>query len=323
MANETINPTQVQEIATSLEASRKAKRGKFLAFSIIGGVMATAGIILFIFRNMFRYTYFYVIATILLFGGFILVGLATNIRINFQKEARSYLTSAISKSLFPGSQFNKKDGFKEDEVLRPGFFAKSDRFHSNDLLDATYDDVSFDQCHFQLEKKTNSKNGSSYDTYGQGTIYRFNFTRTFKGRVKVMEKRTNASLVGLSATQCITYDDPSLKKVETEYIEFNNKFEVLASDETIAFYLLTPQMQEKIMSFEGKFKGAFYLALVSNHLYIVVNNSDDSFKIPTNNQITAEDLSPVIELLSIPKVFIEQLHLASYKYKADTTKLED
>ena len=82
-------------------------------------------------------------------------------------------------------------------------------------------------------------------------------------------------------------------------------------------------MQEKIMSFEGKFKGAFYLALVDNHLYIVVYNSDDSIKIPTNNQITAEDLSPVIELLSIPKVFIEQLHLASYKYKADTTKIED
>jgi hypothetical protein len=323
MSNETTNPVQVEEIATQLETSRKAKRGQFLALSIIGGVAAISGLVLIILRNMLRFGYYYLIASVLLFGGFILVGFAANIKINFQKEARSYLTSAISKSLFPGSQFNKKDGFVEDEVLRPGFFAKSDRFHSNDLLDATYDGVSFDQCHFQLEKKTSSKNGSSYDTYGQGTMYRFNFTRTFKGRVKVMEKRTMASLTGLSATQCILYDDPSLKKVETEYIEFNNKFEVLASDETMAFYLLTPQMQEKIMSFEGKFKGAFYLALVDNHLYIVVNNSDDSFKIPTNNQITASDLSPVIELLSIPKVFIAQLHLASYKYKADSTKIED
>lgn len=74
------------------------------------------------------------------------------------------------------------------------------------------------------------------------------------------------------------------------------------------------------MSFEGKFKGAFYLALVSNHLYIVINNSDDSFKIPTNKEITPESLAPVIELLSIPKIFIEQLHLANYKYKADTSK---
>jgi hypothetical protein len=320
MANEIINPTQVQEIATQLETSRKAKRGKFLALSIVGGTMAITGLVLWILRNMFYYSYVYAIFFVILFVGFILIGLAAKIRLSFQKEARSFITGAVSKSLFPNSQFNAKDGFSEDEVLRPGFFTKSDRFHSNDLLDATYDGVSFDQCHFQLEKKNNSKNSSTYDTYGQGTIYRFNFTRTFKGCVKVMEKRTMASLAGLEATQCIIYDDPSLHKVETEYIKFNDKFETLSSDDTIAFYLLTPQMQEKIMSFEGKFKGAFYLALVSNHLYIVINNSDDSFKIPTNKEITPESLAPVIELLSIPKIFIEQLHLANYKYKADTSK---
>ena len=98
---------------------------------------------------------------------------------------------------------------------------------------------------------------------------------------------------------------------------FNKKFQVLTSDETLVFYLLTPQIQEKILSLEGKFKGQFYMAFVGNELYIAVNDSDQSVTIPFSKPITVEVLTPIVECLAIPAVFINLLGLAKAKFQKD------
>ena len=111
--------------------------------------------------------------------------------------------------------------------------------------------------------------------------------------------------------------------VETEYIAFNKKFQILTSDETLVFYLLTPQIQEKILSLESKFKGKFYMAFIGNELFIAVNDSDQSIVIPFKTPITVETLTPVVECLAIPAVFINLLGLNKNKFLKDAgTHLE-
>lgn len=305
------------QIILTLETIRKAKRSQVIGISILGTLLAVLGIAFMFIGWLQGVSYFMMAGPITLFAGVAIFAIVIKMKKDFQKKARSILTEAVSKSLFPGSYFNAAQGFTEAEVVASGFFVEGDRFRSNDLLKATYKDILCEQCHFELYKLVSSKNGSSYDAYGLGTIYRFTFDRHFKSRLKVMEKMTTQNVKGLENTQGIKYKDSTLDDVETEYIAFNKKFDVKASDKTTAFYFLTPQMQEKIMSLEGKFQGAFFLSLEDDHLYIVINASDGSFKIPTNNEITKEDIDPVIALLSIPKTFIDELYLNSYKYKKD------
>jgi hypothetical protein len=51
---------------------------------------------------------------------------------------------------------------------------------------------------------------------------------------------------------------------------------------------LTPQIQEKILALEAKFKGKFYMAFIGNELYIAVNDSDASDRDSLSRRITAE-----------------------------------
>lgn len=139
-----------------------------------------------------------------------------------------------------------------------------------------------------------------------GTLFRFDFERDFDAVVRVLEK-----------TSFINFAPRGMKKVETEFIAFNKKFLTYTDDEQLVFYLLTPQIQEKIMSLETMVKGSFYLAFTDNHLYIAVDDNWTSIKVSVTKQFSVEDAERLIALLAIPAIFIDELGLSKTKYKKD------
>jgi hypothetical protein len=91
--------------------------------------------------------------------------------------------------------------------------------------------------------------------------------------------------------------------------------QVLTSDETLVFYLLTPQIQEKILSLEAKFKGQFYMAFIGNELFIAVNDSEHLGQYPFLQADHPREMTPIVELYAIPAVFINLLGLNKAKFE--------
>ena len=83
----------------------------------------------------------------------------------------------------------------------------------------------------------------------------FDFKREFNQVVKVLETR------GLGANV------RGLEKIDTESINFNEKFDTYTSDSLTAFYVLTPQIQEKLLELETKFKGSIFFAFMNGKFY--------------------------------------------------------
>ena len=219
------------------------------------------------------------------------------------------MANTVDKTLFPAAKKDPNRGLILNVLLKPGFFASPDRYYGKNYKTGSYDGISFEQAGYDLQRRERHTDGKgntyyTYETYAKGTMYRFAYERNFAATVKVLEKS------GL-----LSFGRGGLSPVETEYIAFNKKFQVLTNDETLVFFLLTPQMQEKILSLEGKFKGQFYMAFVGSELYIAVDDNDASIAIPFAHPVTLDNLSPIIECLAIPAVFITLLGLDKTKFE--------
>ena len=305
MANE------LKNIYADLEAMRKKKYRSSLILFILVSLFLVPSIASFLLGGVFDFTFLIIIGFVIGIIGLILLCIGLGIKNRFSKDVRAKAEKAVRDELFPGAVLDSDKGFDLSFLLSPGFFASPDRYYGSHFMSGSYKNIPFEKASYDLQKKhttTDSKGHTvtTYITYAKGTLYHFTFERDLGETVKILEKQGVLSF-GSSKD--------NLTKVETEFIQFNKKFRVLASNETTVFYLLTPQIQEKILALEPKYKGTFYLSYMGNSLFIAVNDSGESVKVPYSKPISDETMRPLLEFYGAPALFIDTLDLDSNKFK--------
>ena len=219
---------------------------------------------------------------------------------------KTTIVKDLIQAKYPGSVFNPDAGIDLNTLMKPEFFARPDRYYSNDLLVAGVDSTSFTMADYVLQKRHDDKDGYvNYQTYAEGRFFDFHFNRDFKNTVRVIEKQG-----------FFTFGDKS-KRVELESVDFNKKFNTYATDELTAFYILTPQVQEEMLRLESCFKGNIMFCFNVDHLYIAVNDGKDSFVSDLFKSISKENISKLVEEIEIPLNFINALKLNREKYSRD------
>ena len=176
-----------------------------------------------------------------------------------------------------------------------------------DYLKANYDGVDFEMSDFTFQERhvtTDSKGRQSvtYVTYAQGRFMIFDFKRDFNEIVRVVE---NAYL-GLHTR--------GLEKVETESIDFNDKFKVYASNPVTAYYVLTPQIQLKMLELESKFKGSVFFSYMQGKLYVAITDGVSILDINASKKISQETIEILDSQLLLPASIINELGLSSEKF---------
>jgi hypothetical protein len=306
---ESLNDT-IKGMISSFESDRKATHHQYAVLVAVGASLLSVGLPFLVLSWANDWVDAVALfSSLFLIAGIVLLIVGGILKNNYGKRVLDSVREVVYKTLFPGALKEPHGGFPLKTILHPGFFAEPDRYLCSDFMSGTYDGIPFEQAKYRLQKRETHSDGkghtyTSYEDYAMGTMYHFTFERDFSQTVKVLEKQ------GFFA-----FSTPKLVKVETEYIAFNKKFLVLASDQTTVFYLLTPQIQEKIMELEGKFKGQFYLAFIGNELFIAVNDSNNSISVPWKTEITLDNMAPVVEALAIPAVFIKLLGLDKSKFQ--------
>lgn len=248
--------------------------------------------------------------------GIILIVVSTIKGNKFKAKLQKELLSAIMMKTYEDITYFPNKGIDEATLMKPNFFVKADRFTSSNLFNARYETTKFTMSDYQIEKMrvySDGKNvNTQYQVVARGRFFVFDFERDFKNTVKVLEKAFFASG---KASNLLS----GLSKVELESIEFNKKFQTLSNDQTTAFYILTPQVQEKMLELEQLFHGEIYFCFDKHYLYIAVNDHKSSFSISLYKKISDEVLNRIVKEVSIPKSFIDALKLNREKYNRDST----
>lgn len=238
---------------------------------------------------------------------FFMIVISSSMKSKLSVQFKNEFIIQLVKDIYPNSIYNPKTGINLQEILKAGFFKAPDRYELEDYLSSSYDDIPFEMCDFNFKERhvtTDSKGNRrvTYQTYAKGRFLIFDFKREFNQVVKVVEN----TYLGLNKH--------GLEKVETESVDFNKKFKVYASDGITAFYILTPQIQLKILELESKFRGSLFVGYMNGKLYVSITDGISILDVNASKKITLDTIKMLESQLMLPASIINELGLSTAKF---------
>lgn len=281
------------------------KKSRSEKFILIGGAVAVLGLLgLFIAASTMPGGFEILILVIIV--GLIFAGIGFAQFSSVVKKFKSdYLKELISEWIEDG-YYDPKRGLSPAQVYHCEFLKKADRFHSEDLLTGKIDGVRFEASDVQLQERRQrqTKNGTQtyYVTYFKGQMYVFDFNKDFEGYLQVLENQRPQSR-------------RKYERVKLESIEFNKKFNTYSTNQHTAFYILTPQFQERLMALERAHPGKIGFSFVDNQLHMAINNNKSNFTIHIFRRIDEALIKAFKEDLQVLYNIIDELKINKRIFK--------
>lgn len=312
MANDT-------EKLAKLESFRQDLKKKAIIILLIFGIITVVGLILSLltFINHGLEFYLVYIGFLLLIVGVLGMIIGVN-RLNvklvklFKEEFdRNYLRDLYGEDYktFPNKGLSLSY-LKQSDVLR-----NPDNFTSNNLFTSTYKGIEIEGSDFVaqfIHTSTDAKGNTRRVTYSYpGKAYVFTFPREFNNYFCCFEKGSLTEF----------YRSPSRKsKVEFESVDFNKKFESFSSDDTFAFYLMTPQVQLSLMEFDELVDSKIVFVVDQNKLYVFMNSYSTKAKVGVFRKIDEKVVRNYLLELSIPLKLIDDFDVDKNKFLDENLK---
>ena len=244
---------------------------------------------------------------LILIFGFVLMSISMSRFSKLKKEFKiSFLKKAFEER-YPGCTYIPDKGLNEDFAVKSRIIPKSDRYSSNDLIFGEYDGVSFTSADIHVEERhttTDSKGHTTttYVTIFKGRFFNFSFNKNFKATTVVNEKGMRVNISRLS-------------KIELENPDFNKKFKIHCEDEHTAFYILTPQLMDRMLEIESSNKGKCAFSFIDSNLNYCLNNNIDTFELSLFKRIDGSILDSMKKDLDFIKTIIETLKINESIFK--------
>ena len=197
----------------------------------------------------------------------------------YKKLYKSYFVEQSLKKVFTDVKYEHESGIPAEEVYLTGMMKKGNLFSSNDLITAKYHDVSFKQADITIEQEYIDADDEENQ---KRTIYKgrwmvFEFPKEFTFRLQVVQKWFGASKK--AGKNSVT--GRKLKRISTESITFDEKFNVYAEDDFEAYYLLDPAFINHIEQLSEKQEGRIMLCFIFNKLHVAIFDKKDAFEAPS------------------------------------------
>lgn len=229
---------------------------------------------------------------------------ARQLRLDFKNK----VMPKIIDEKFPGLQYAPEKGLTSSQIMETSLVAGVDRFSSEDLVYGTIEGVEFTSGDVRLERKKEilSEAGKfvDYTPFFIGRIFRFQFNKDLTGLTIVQRKESPAP------TQ-----NRSLKPVSMESIDFNEQFTVYSTDEHAAYYLVTPDIIESILTLKSQIDGSLSFSYCNQTLNIGLNNFRNTFEIPLNGPVSQESIDVIIRDFQAIQDFIRAMKLNHKLFK--------
>lgn len=240
----------------------------------------------------------------------VLIVKARNKLSNFFSEK---VVRACFENTFQNVEYNRKMRIPDSVIFGTGLFSASycDDVSGSDYASGTYNGIDFKQSDITLthtETHTDSDGNTHTDrsVVFKGRWLIFDFKKPFSTDLQLIEKEITGFFGKLFNKK---------SNVETESIEFNNKFTILAQDAHNAFYILTPHFMEYIMSTENRIRGKLYFCFQGGKVHVAVHNMKDSLEYSSNFK-TIEDMRKIaLEDIALITRLIDELRLCDSMYK--------
>ncbi len=257
-----------------IEKLRKNISIKYLLI-IISVILLLSTLLVIIFTDYNKKVLLIICALFVIIIAIILLSMRNEYPMYVNGFKKIYVLNALKKK-FTNLYYDSK-GMPSSVIWATHMLDMGDIYTSNDLISGKYKKANFMQADVRIQKvetyvDSEGNIRESIRDYFYGKWLVFDFNKKFKYNVQVREKEFNHALVSNDRSKY------GYKEVKMEDEKFNQAFKIYTENEHDAFYILTPQMQQRILKIRSMVKGDLLLCFINNELHIGLNNRNDSFE---------------------------------------------
>lgn len=207
-----------------------------------------------------------------------------------------YVKEAIL-SIVENGTYEPLNGFSKEEVYGAKLLKKEDRYQSEDLITGELLGRKIRCADLHLQDVRSNGKSTSVVTVFRGKYFEVELDKPINQFVYIVQNRYYFFNHGTN-----------LKKMEMEWVDFNQAFDVYGEDELETFKLLKPAFMEKLIGLKQYYKKISF-GFIGKKLVIAINNGKDSFDIqlfkPLNEQFIDEIKKELMDLKDIIALLVE------------------
>lgn len=190
--------------------------------------------------------------TVLIIVGFVLLKKRFTANRKKHQEYDELIIKRAVSEVIPGAEFIREQCMEPSVLDGFGIIPFYDKYREKGMIRYKKGVGNYMFSNIHLLKAKSSKNGNkTYKTIYKGQVYTAQYKTSLSGRVRIITtKKFFNNEVNLSY--------PSKRrgetKIETENIQFNDSFDVFATDEQSAFFVLNPVVMEQLLEMKQRFE---------------------------------------------------------------------
>ena len=215
--------------------------------------------------------------------GLIVVSATTGSK--YKLAYKESICKGVIAKIFDVEEYRPNEGFEREFIKDTYLSPMGNRFYSDDYIRGNYQGVVFERSDVCIQNVTSNGKTTTTVTYFQGSWTVFTFPKKISTYLMIREKE----FLSGGRPGGIFSNAPKTDKVLFEDVAFNEAFDVYAEDEHDAFYVLTPQMIERIKGLEALIDGRMTIGIVNEKLHILFNNGKNALEPSLFREISEED----------------------------------
>lgn len=224
-----------------------------------------------------------------------------------QLYVEHYLESVFTELRYEPDQ-RIHTGDVEKTMIVPKRFQDNWRLAGNDYISGRYKQTRFqrsDLCLVYFFGKSNHSRKHTVVFSGRWMIFEFN--KAFRSNVQIVQR----GFCNTTRKRTFEMSDSLFDPVTLESADFNSRFRVYAKNEHEAFYLITPQLMERLQQLADRVEGKLFFCFVKNQLHVAMQTNKDALEAPSvfkplDEEKTTQKLREEIEVIT---QFIDALSL--------------
>lgn len=223
-------------------------------------------------------------------------------------DYKAYVIKKAIEGQVEGLVYEPRFGLPESVYSDLNVMKHGNRYRKEDLITGKYKNVYFVQSDLKVQYESNGEHDTT-TTYFRGRWIAIDYPKKFNGTVVIID---NSFAYGVKRKE--------LEKIQLENPYFNNMFTVRASDMQLGYYLLTPQLVEKIMELKQSTNGNIIACFKNGYLHIFINDGKDSFEPNINNVNLMGDIQKFMQDFTLVSGTIDVLDINNSVYAQGNTQ---
>ena len=284
----------------------KAQLGIYTALFAIGLVgFFLTGVF---FNNSFLYFLCLIVAGI--------GGLGSSITYaRYKKEINSKQGDIIQEridKILPGAVCRNELGLEKEILMESGLEnRRGNQYSTNCLISGSFEHVKFDCANVYYANVTSSGKSTHTHILFDGILMIFDFENKFEDKIKIIEKHSPVHELSYGLTQ-----------METESIEFEEKFNSYATNESTFFKVVTPVVIELILEIEKEYPGLVSYCFKDGKCYVGISSKEASYDLKIKEGF-GESLERIERNIILIKEIIQGFGLSGNTFTSFESRYKD